>query len=77
MSGCAVCVYDLYFEAMGSYREEMEGVKRRLGEMGVNGSEWPVALRAAESEAAEGKRTGSVVVEAFEQLERELARRGH
>lgn len=78
MSGCAVCVYDLYDEAVGSYRAEIEAVKKRLGEMGVDESSWPVALRAGESEAAEGKRAGSIVVEAFEQLERELAaKRGH
>lgn len=72
-------MYDLYEEAMGTYREEMEGVKRRLREMRVDESSWPVEVRAsATSAAADGSRAGTVVVDAFEQLERELAaKRGH
>ena len=64
MSGCAVCVYDLYDESVVAYREEIEKVKRRLREMGVDERAWPVELRA---------RAGSVVVDAFDQLGRELA----
>lgn len=63
MSGCAICVYDLYEEAVERWREEMEGVKKRLKDMGVDESEWPV-----------GKpRRKTVVQDAFEELERELA----
>lgn len=74
MSGCAVCVYDVYEEAVGRFREEVEGVKRRLGEMGVDAGEWPAELRGArDSAAAEGTVAGTIVKDAFEQLERELA----
>ena len=65
MSGCAVCVYDLYEEAVEMWREEMEGVKGRLKEMGVDESEWPVGLQT--------RQRRSVVQDAFKQLERELA----
>ncbi|KAF8313381.1 hypothetical protein F5887DRAFT_908947 [Amanita rubescens] len=65
MSGCAVCVYDLYEEAVEMWKVEVEGVKGRLREMGVDESEWPVGLQTRQRK--------NVVQDAFEQLERELA----
>ncbi|KAF8324504.1 hypothetical protein F5887DRAFT_902722 [Amanita rubescens] len=65
MSGCAVCVYDLYEEAVEKWKVEVEGVKGRLKEMGVDESEWPVGLQTQQRK--------NVVQDAFEQLERELA----
>ncbi len=56
MSGCAVCVYDLYEEAVEMWRE---GVKGRLKEMGVDESEWPGTKQT---------RRTSVVQDAFDQL---------
>lgn len=76
MSGCTVCVYDLYDEAMEQYREGIERVKVRLREMGVGEGEWPVALGAGENgrEGGQPERVrASVVMDAFEQLERQLA----
>ncbi|KAF8626747.1 hypothetical protein AX15_004710 [Amanita polypyramis BW_CC] len=67
MSGCAVCVYDLYEEAMERYREEMGMVEGRLRQMGVEGSGWPVG------KDREGGTRQSVVLDAFGELERQLA----
>ena len=61
MSGCAVCVYDLYEEAMGRYREEVAGVRERLRRMGVGEDEWPVCARQ------------TAAADAFSELERQLA----
>ena len=41
MSGCAVCVYDLYEESVDAYRDKMVAFRTKLGEMGVPEDEWP------------------------------------
>ena len=77
MSGCAICVYDLYDEAMGRYREDIKHVKGRLRIMGVGENEWPSVLigRGGSQGGSDGERTKNpnvVVMDAFEQLEREI-----
>ncbi|KAL0564730.1 hypothetical protein V5O48_017308 [Marasmius crinis-equi] len=71
MSGCAVCVYDLYEESLTAYKDSVAKVKATLTSMGVPEQEWPGTLR----EAGNGNRTtrkADVTLSAFEEMERRL-----
>ncbi|KIL64722.1 hypothetical protein M378DRAFT_105741 [Amanita muscaria Koide BX008] len=78
MSGCAVCVYDLYEEAIERYRENIEEVKVKLRAMGAEEREWPGVLigksvgHGGKGKEGEDRNAKSVVMDAFEALEREL-----
>ncbi|EIW77365.1 hypothetical protein CONPUDRAFT_168309 [Coniophora puteana RWD-64-598 SS2] len=49
MSGCAVCVYDLYDDALNEYRERVESLQTALRANGVPEAEWPARIRTAPS----------------------------
>uniref|UniRef100_A0A0W0FLV6 Oxidoreductase-like domain-containing protein n=1 Tax=Moniliophthora roreri TaxID=221103 RepID=A0A0W0FLV6_MONRR len=72
MSGCAVCVYDLYDESLAAYRESMEKVKATLRKMGVPEEEWPISLAPEVKE----KRRDNPTLSAFEEMERMLKLKG-
>ncbi|PFH47977.1 hypothetical protein AMATHDRAFT_150850 [Amanita thiersii Skay4041] len=69
MSGCAVCVYDLYEEAREKYNDAINGIKKKLEEMGVPKTSWP---REVLGEREGKKSQKNVVMDAFEALERQL-----
>jgi hypothetical protein len=72
MSGCAVCVYDLYEEALQAYKTNVGRIRTSLQAMGVPRSEWPPQLELT-GEVNGGKELKpSVVVSAFEEMERAL-----
>ncbi|RPD65699.1 hypothetical protein L226DRAFT_434645, partial [Lentinus tigrinus ALCF2SS1-7] len=70
MSGCAVCVYDLYDEAREDYVKTMDHIRSELTKMGVSETEWPADVRSD----WKGGQTSPVsrpdiALSAFEQLE--------
>ncbi|KIK65557.1 hypothetical protein GYMLUDRAFT_159018 [Collybiopsis luxurians FD-317 M1] len=73
MSGCAVCVYDLYDESLVAYRDAVAKVKATLAGMGVPESEWPKALRS--DNAGGVARKNDITLSVFEQMELNIQRR--
>ncbi|KAJ4478631.1 oxidoreductase-like protein [Lentinula edodes] len=74
MSGCAVCVYDLYEDSLAAYREAVAKVTATLNVMGVPESDWPWTLRSS-SGVTGTERKKDVTLSVFEQMEREIQRR--
>lgn len=72
MSGCAVCVYDLYDESMQSYKESLASIRASLTNMNVPENDWPADIRTA-STSSEPARKQSIALSAFEEMERQLA----
>ncbi|KAH9019413.1 hypothetical protein EDB84DRAFT_1517259 [Lactarius hengduanensis] len=71
MSGCAVCVHDLYQESLDAHKSAVAAVRASLTSMGVPMEQWPKNIRLD----LEGKTTASISLSAFEELERELKAR--
>ncbi|KAI8986728.1 hypothetical protein BD414DRAFT_486872 [Trametes punicea] len=71
MSGCAVCVYDLYDEARHDYIQALENLRDQLDDMGVPEHEWPPDIRR-ERPPPEPAARPDVILSAFEQFEKAL-----
>ncbi|KAJ2955553.1 hypothetical protein NUW54_g14729 [Trametes sanguinea] len=71
MSGCAVCVYDLYDEARNDYIQAVDNIRANLDKMGVPEDEWPPDLRRKQPPPEPSARP-DVILSAFEQLEKQL-----
>ncbi|KAI0634885.1 oxidoreductase-like protein [Trametes polyzona] len=71
MSGCAVCVYDLYDEARQDYIHALDKLRANLDRMGVPEAEWPADIRR-EQRSPEPSKRQDVVLSAFEQFEKAL-----
>ena len=72
MSGCAVCVYDLYDEARQDYMQAMDKLRTELTKLGVPKSQWPADVQGdgQDSDPTPAPRPSqSVTLSAFEQLE--------
>ena len=72
MSGCAICVYDLYDEARTDYIQVMDKLRDDLAKLGVPESEWPADTRGdgeGSDPAPASKLSASASLSAFEQLE--------
>ncbi|KAJ3776197.1 oxidoreductase-like protein [Lentinula raphanica] len=74
MSGCAVCVYDLYEDSLNAYREAVAKVAATLNGMGVPKADWPRELLANNSDIEMG-RSKDVTLSVFEKMELEIQRR--
>ncbi|EPQ53574.1 hypothetical protein GLOTRDRAFT_139761 [Gloeophyllum trabeum ATCC 11539] len=74
MSGCAVCVYDLYEESLQAYNASLNALRSTLRAWNVPESEWPASIRDAGDAAkeSEGNKTKNVTLSAFEELEKML-----
>lgn len=70
MSGCAICVYDLYEEALNDYKDKLSSLRTSLQILHITEDEWPTSIRPARNERREPKK--SVSLSAFEQLELRL-----
>ncbi|TFK31747.1 oxidoreductase-like protein [Crucibulum laeve] len=74
MSGCAICVYDLYEDSMTAYKESIEALRASLSPLNVPEAELPASLRtksnATGAAGTEGKK--NPVLSAFEEMERAL-----
>ena len=77
MSGCAVCVYDLYEEFMDAYLDAVLAFRSSLASLKIPKSEWPLSIQRVQSSSlppptgSDRQRKG-VVMSAFEELERAL-----
>jgi len=71
MSGCAVCVYDLYQESLDAYKTAVASVRASLTSMGIPVEQWPENIRLD----SERKTPPQIILSAFEEMERELKAR--
>jgi len=79
MSGCAVCVYDLYDESMDAYLDAVQAFSSSLTSLNIPKSEWPPSIQSSSSPLPSGsdKQRKDVVMSAFEELERALRAKEH
>ena len=73
MSGCAVCVHDLYQESLVTYRESVAYLRSSLAGLNIPESEWPANIQTSSERTAERKK--DVVMDAFAEMERNLRRK--
>ncbi|KAI0249753.1 hypothetical protein BJV78DRAFT_1224578 [Lactifluus subvellereus] len=71
MSGCAVCVHDLYQESLDAYRTSVASVRVSLTAMKVPVEQWPETIRP-KPEGRTPLPASSVSLSAFEEMERAL-----
>ena len=77
MSGCTVCVYDLYEEALAAYKDSVTTLRAALSARHIPEREWPAHIRTGRATptmptpTATGKSKGAVL-DAFEEMERAL-----
>lgn len=71
MSGCAVCVYDLYEESLASYEDSITALRKSLGALGIPQDTWPLNVRPDVEKTTPESRKG-VILNAFEEMERKL-----
>ena len=74
MSGCAICVYDLYEESLEAYKKAVADLRMKLTSMNISEDQWPNNIQ---SHKKSGPNTqvvdpASVVRSAFEEMERIL-----
>ena len=76
MSGCAICVQDLYAEALDEYKAAVDSLRSSLALMDVPEDQWPANIRTRGSApAAVVPKPQNAALSAFEQLERQLLER--
>jgi Oxidoreductase-like protein, N-terminal len=74
MSGCAICVHDLYQESLDAYRASVASIRASLTDMRVPTKQWPETIRP-DSEGRTPLPASSVSLSAFEEMERALKAR--
>ena len=73
MSGCAVCVYDLYEEALQSYEASLQSLRRALDDLKVPEFKRPLRIQRRQHDKSDLKdRERNVVISAFEAFEKSL-----
>ena len=75
MTGCAICVYDLYEDSLQSYDDSVEALQKNLRAQDVPESEWPESIRPDGKSGSNNSGGGggkSPTLSAFEELERKL-----
>ena len=76
MSGCAVCVYDLYEESLKAYKEAVLSLQNSLSALHIPMDEWPSSIRhqqnSFEPSSAPDIKRKEIVLNAFEEMERSL-----
>ncbi|KAJ8453468.1 hypothetical protein ONZ45_g19704 [Pleurotus djamor] len=70
MSGCAVCVHDLYEESLEAYKESISALRTSLTKLDIPEDEWPQNIRSVQGQAT--PKPNAVALNAFEELERSL-----
>lgn len=78
MSGCAICVYDLYDESLEAYDQSLDALRTSLRGLAVPEDEWPATIRPQSQNSQKGTATETptstrgAVLSAFEEMERAL-----
>jgi hypothetical protein len=76
MSGCAICVYDLYDSALKDFKFEVAKLRDALNALDIQETDWPNEIRAQEKQGTrESSGTMNVSLSAFELLEQRLAQK--
>ena len=70
MSGCAICVQDLYAEALEEYKKAAESVRASLRALNIPEDSWPPEIQTSGAKKTEPKK--NTVYDAFAELERKL-----
>ena len=74
MSGCAICVHDLYQESLGAYNESISSLRASLSALSIPEAEWPADIQNNTTDREEEKKgRGNVSLNAFVEMERALA----
>ncbi|KAH9962172.1 hypothetical protein BC827DRAFT_231351 [Russula dissimulans] len=74
MSGCAVCVHDIYQESIEIYNSSVEAIRASLTAMNVPMEEWPESICPG-SEKRKPLPASSISTNAFQEMERLLKAR--
>lgn len=73
MSGCAVCVYDLYEESLEAYHEAVAQLRINLSAKNVPEYDWPLNIQNKYSTSnTGGEKRKDTILSAFEEMERNL-----
>jgi len=72
MSGCAICVHDLFLDALATYDESVLSLRSSLAALNIPESEWPSRIRTSRVGSKE-ERPNNVSMDAFAALERALS----
>ncbi|KAG9094447.1 hypothetical protein FRC06_010800 [Ceratobasidium sp. 370] len=78
MSGCAVCVYDLYLSALDDYKQSLLDARSQLESRSVPFSEWPDNVRQAKPQQEEQSLDGLDLdpsMKAFLMLEKKIGQK--
>lgn len=81
MSGCAICVHDIYLDALNAYTSSLRSIKASLLEQSVPKHAWPSAVLevkdGSEQDDADGLPSDlDPTTRAFMELERKLKKKG-
>ena len=71
MSGCAICVHDLYQESLDGYNDSVVAVRASLTDMKIPEEEWPETVRPG----SEKRMSPASSLGAFQEMERALKAR--
>ncbi|KZT32645.1 hypothetical protein SISSUDRAFT_1066770 [Sistotremastrum suecicum HHB10207 ss-3] len=87
MSGCTLCVYDLYADSLEQYHDTIAGIRESLREQNVREEEWPAVLRSPVADDIEGGKEKTleereedlvdVSMDAFRAMEKALKAKHH
>ena len=69
MSGCAICVHDLYQDSIEAYDQAIETLRSSLSSLHIPESDWPVNIRPSSDHRT---RRTNVSLDAFQEMERML-----
>lgn len=71
MSGCAVCVYDLYEDSLLTYKALLASLRKQLESMKIPDSEWPLHIKSSPTSQVINK-PFNASLDAFETMEKAL-----
>ena len=74
MSGCAICVYDLYDDALDEYKKALEHLRISLTALRIPEEQWPEDIQTGEKskDTTKVQRKLNPTLSAFEEFEARL-----
>ena len=73
MSGCAICVQDMYAEALSEHKSAVDSLRTSLTSLNIPEDRWPASVRTTSGTSAAPK--PNVAYDAFAELERQLEKK--